>query len=165
MNVNVVNDVFEAAYEKSRKFLEENPEADDADTPLGFLSKLFGGERAIGGGVSAGVPYKVGELGPETFMPGMDGAIIPNMKAMLNRMPDMAQAANDMLTNNAPITQAAKDAMAQMSTQSSVEQKLDILNQTMLQLVNINTVHARTGEKTLKQTRSVGNLMGSIGRA
>ena len=92
-------------------------------------------------------------------------AIIPNMKAMLNRMPDMAQAANDMLTNNAPITQAAKDAMAQMSTQSSVEQKLDILNQTMLQLVNINTVHARTGEKTLKQTRSVGNLMGSIGRA
>lgn len=36
------------------------------------------GERAHGGSVSAGSPYLVGERGPELFMPGRSGTIIPN---------------------------------------------------------------------------------------
>lgn len=51
--------------------------------PLGgFFSSavggLFGGLKAEGGPVSAGVPYIVGERGPEWFVPGQSGGIIPN---------------------------------------------------------------------------------------
>lgn len=51
--------------------------------PLGgFFSSavggLFGGFKAEGGPVSAGVPYIVGERGPEWFVPGQSGGIIPN---------------------------------------------------------------------------------------
>jgi hypothetical protein len=44
----------------------------------GFFSGLFGGARADGGPVSAGRAYLVGERGPEIFMPGASGSIIPN---------------------------------------------------------------------------------------
>ena len=39
---------------------------------------IFGGFRAGGGPVSAGTPYIVGEKGPELFMPGRSGTVIPN---------------------------------------------------------------------------------------
>jgi phage-related minor tail protein len=38
----------------------------------------YGGPRARGGAVSAGRPYLVGERGPELFMPGASGNIVPN---------------------------------------------------------------------------------------
>jgi len=38
------------------------------------------GARAEGGPVSSGVPYLVGEKGPELFMPSSSGSIIPNNK-------------------------------------------------------------------------------------
>jgi phage-related minor tail protein len=37
-----------------------------------------GGARAAGGPVDAGVPYLVGEQGPELFTPGASGSIAPN---------------------------------------------------------------------------------------
>lgn len=40
----------------------------------------WGGYRADGGAVSAGMAYTVGERGPERFVPGADGAIVPNAK-------------------------------------------------------------------------------------
>jgi hypothetical protein len=42
----------------------------------GFLG--FGGGRAMGGPVSANTAYVVGERGPELFVPGNSGTIIPN---------------------------------------------------------------------------------------
>jgi hypothetical protein len=36
------------------------------------------GERALGGPVGAGQPYMVGERGPELFVPGAQGNIVPN---------------------------------------------------------------------------------------
>lgn len=44
------------------------------------LGKLFGsdGSRATGGSVSAGQAYRVGEFGPETFIPNGSGRIVPN---------------------------------------------------------------------------------------
>lgn len=42
----------------------------------GFLG--FGGGRATGGPVSANTAYVVGERGPELFVPGNSGTIIPN---------------------------------------------------------------------------------------
>lgn len=41
----------------------------------GLAGALFG--RATGGGVNAGQPYRVGERGPETFVPTTPGRIVP----------------------------------------------------------------------------------------
>ncbi len=38
----------------------------------------FGGARAKGGPVTGGRPYLVGEQGPELFVPGQSGGIVPN---------------------------------------------------------------------------------------
>ena len=38
----------------------------------------FGGGRASGGPVQGGTPYLVGERGPELFVPGRSGNIVPN---------------------------------------------------------------------------------------
>lgn len=44
-----------------------------------FLEDWFGGStRALGGPVSSGRPYLVGEQGPEVFMPGTSGTIVSN---------------------------------------------------------------------------------------
>jgi len=136
---------------------------DDGELP-DLSSRLT--KKAIGGGVVSGEAYKIGELGPETFVAGMDGAIIPNMKSMLNRMPDIAkQLQDEMAAFGAPISKATKSALATSPKGGSVEEKLDILNQTMLQLVNINTIHKDIGNKQVRTMRSAGNLMSGLGRA
>ena len=43
---------------------------------MGLLNPLAG--RATGGAVTGGTPYMVGENGPEVFVPGINGTIIPN---------------------------------------------------------------------------------------
>lgn len=43
-----------------------------------FFGSMFGGGKAEGGSVSSGTPYLVGERGPELFMPGRSGTIVPN---------------------------------------------------------------------------------------
>ena len=45
------------------------------------MSPSFGGflpAKALGGSVSSGRPYLVGERGPELFVPGAQGNIVPN---------------------------------------------------------------------------------------
>jgi hypothetical protein len=44
------------------------------------IGGVFGGGRAMGGPVSAGTTYLVGENGPELFTSGTSGTIIPNNK-------------------------------------------------------------------------------------
>lgn len=44
----------------------------------GVSDFLFGGFRADGGSVSGGMPYVVGERGPELFVPGSSGSVVPN---------------------------------------------------------------------------------------
>ncbi len=44
----------------------------------GIVGSLFGGARASGGDVLGGRAYLVGEKGPELFMPGRSGTVIPN---------------------------------------------------------------------------------------
>jgi phage-related minor tail protein len=49
--------------------------------PVAYPSDLtidIAGFRAEGGSVSAGSPYVVGEMGPELFVPGRSGTIVPN---------------------------------------------------------------------------------------
>ena len=44
----------------------------------GLISNVFGGGRAAGGSVLGGTSYLVGERGPELFVPGGNGTIVPN---------------------------------------------------------------------------------------
>jgi hypothetical protein len=44
----------------------------------GAISSIFGGGKAVGGPVTGGTTYLVGEKGPELFTPGSSGNIIPN---------------------------------------------------------------------------------------
>lgn len=48
------------------------------DLGMGFLGIQPAGKRALGGPVTSGQPYLVGEQGPEIFMPSNSGTIIPN---------------------------------------------------------------------------------------
>ena len=45
---------------------------------VGAVTSFFGGGKAAGGPVSAGRAYIVGEKGPELFVPGSSGGIVPN---------------------------------------------------------------------------------------
>jgi hypothetical protein len=47
-------------------------------TPLGQENGFGYSARATGGPVNAGQPYLVGERGPELFVPGASGSIVPN---------------------------------------------------------------------------------------
>lgn len=171
MNVNVVNDLITASIERGRDANQAEIDAgttpDQNTLPVDVLRQWFRGpDRALGGPVKQGVAHRVGEQGPETFVAGMDGAIIPNMKAMLNRMPDIAKTMQDEMAQlGGPMSSAMQTASAQMQNTNSLEQKLDILNQTMLQLVSINSTQARTGEKHLRASRYNGNLMTGLGKA
>ena len=151
------------------------------------LRKMFDDPpgKALGGSVTANSPYRVGEYGEETFVPGMDGAIIPNMKAALNRMPDMAkQLKQEMEQLGAPITKAAQAASAVSSQESkslasmktamtnlksddigALIQHTQTTNDLLTRLLGVNTTQMRVGEKQLKTTRGTGNLMTGLGRA
>ncbi|MBL6853127.1 MAG: phage tail tape measure protein [Alphaproteobacteria bacterium] len=48
------------------------------ENALTSIAGAIGGARATGGPVDAGVPYLVGEQGPELFTPASAGAITPN---------------------------------------------------------------------------------------
>lgn len=63
-------------------------------TALGF-DMSFLEPRATGGPVQKNKPYMVGEQGPEMFVPGATGAIVPN-----NRLGDMSGQISAPVTNN-----------------------------------------------------------------
>tara|TARA_R100001463_G_scaffold70797_1_gene124465 strand:- start:9143 stop:10906 length:1764 start_codon:yes stop_codon:yes gene_type:complete len=53
--------------------------------------------RASGGSVVAGQPYVVGERGPEMFMPGQSGTIIPNNNLGGGGIPDVKISGEDLI--------------------------------------------------------------------
>lgn len=64
---------------------------------MGLLTGSLTG-KASGGGVAGGTPYMVGEQGPELFMPGQSGTIIPNGNVGGGAsIPDVTIRGNDLL--------------------------------------------------------------------
>ena len=68
----------------------------------GILGNLMGGSlegRASGGPVMGSTPYMVGEVGPELFVPGSSGTIIPNhaLGGGAAAIPDVRISGNDLL--------------------------------------------------------------------
>ena len=62
-----------------------------------FNMQLGVGSRASGGNVIAGQPYIVGEKGPEMFMPGQSGTIIPNNNLGNVSIPDVRISGEDLI--------------------------------------------------------------------
>jgi len=54
------------------------PQTGILDGLLSGLLGTFGGSKAVGGPVNAGQMYRVGERGPEMFVPDVAGRIVPN---------------------------------------------------------------------------------------
>ena len=148
--------------------------------------------HALGGTVKAGDFIKVGEYGPETMIAGMDGAIIPNMKNAMNRIPavlqqlqqdgeiipNMKNAMNripavlqqlqqDITQTGVPMTQSAMANMANMGTDDigALVQHAQTTNELLSRILGVNSTQVRVGEKQLRSVRGAGNLMNGIGRA
>ncbi len=98
------------------------------DAITGFLGGVGGGgaapaNRAVGGPVSAGTPYLVGENGPELFIPSNSGQIQPNgrmggggvtVNQSINISTGVAQTVRAEVANLMPqIAQTAKAAVAE----------------------------------------------------
>ncbi|NWH09205.1 MAG: phage tail tape measure protein [Alphaproteobacteria bacterium] len=89
--------------------------------PLGnFLDGIFGalfsfgGGRALGGPVSPGTAYWVGERGPELFMPSGHGAIVPGGGAGASRTPIVM----NIRTNNAESFLRSESQVAAMMSRA-----------------------------------------------
>ena len=163
--VTVVQDITASAARRDRA-LELLGDAVTADGYNITSAPGTGGNRALGGPVQAGKTYKINEGNlAELFAPGVDGAMIPNMKNVFNRVPDMVAAMQSDIESISDPAAALANRTLSSNENTTLEQKLDTLNHTMLQLVSINSVQARTGEKHLRSSRSVGNLMTGLGRA
>jgi tape measure domain-containing protein len=67
--------------------------------PTDFMGLLTGGltGKASGGNVVPGQPYMVGEKGPEMFMAGQSGTIIPNQNLGQSAVPDVKISGDDLL--------------------------------------------------------------------
>jgi hypothetical protein len=87
----------------------------------GASTGASGGMRAVGGPVSAGAPYLVGERGPELFVPSASGQVIPNgrmgggatVNQTINISTGVAQTVRAEVLNLMPqIAESAKAAVA-----------------------------------------------------
>jgi len=85
--------------------------------------------KAGGGAVSGGSPYVVGEKGPELFVPGRSGMIVPN-KVMAKGQPPSSRNLNVSVdVTGANGDQAIEDAVNR-GVQRAVQQSVSIVNTT-----------------------------------
>jgi len=83
------------------------------------LTSIFGGGKAVGGNVNAGVPYVVGEQGREMFVPNTAGRI---MSAALIASAQSGGAANqpvmvNVYANDAVLASTLRGEIAQADAQ------------------------------------------------
>lgn len=90
-----------------------------AGTPFGFN---FGGGKAVGGSVSGGTTYLVGERGPELFTAPSNGAIVPNgaFGGVTYQQTVVINAPTDGATVRAAVLQGAALARAEMGRMARV---------------------------------------------
>jgi hypothetical protein len=93
----------------------------------GAIGNFFGGFLAEGGPARAGMPYVVGEKGPELFVPGSSGTVIPN-----DRMGQMGSAAGGPTVN---ISYNIQSGVSRAELQPILEQERKRLMVTIPDLV------------------------------
>jgi len=79
-----------------------------------FFASIFGGAKARGGPVMGGVPYLVGEQGPELFRPNTSGVILPNGAGGSRTISITVNQSFSPGTSRATVAQAAADARRQL---------------------------------------------------
>ena len=119
----------------------------------GFLGKLFGGGgsssakpgisgpatqvryRALGGDVEAGMPYIIGERGPELFVPSAGGQIVPNVRGATATpvMPGAPAAASRASITHAP----SYTIVLQGTTEQLVTQLKSVLSDHTAELASL----------------------------
>ena len=114
--------------------------------------------KALGGPVQSGVPYVVGEAGPEMFMPNTAGNILDN--SFTSKIADLSNLSNqkfsdisrqlsqEMQAFGAPVTEAAKVAMATQQQPEAMTQP-DLIK-LMSQLVEVNRKTNEISNKTYR---------------
>lgn len=76
-----LRDVFAGLLEDLARMIFQKMVFDQiAGAVSGGLGSIFSGGKALGGAVHAGSAYKVGESGPEVFVPRVPGSIVPRSK-------------------------------------------------------------------------------------
>jgi hypothetical protein len=92
----------------------------------GLLGALFGGFRAGGGDVNSGTPYIVGEKGPEWFVPGKSGTIIPNAAVSKNSGGPQVTVVNNLSFSSGvtPTDMAAITSMVKVATAQSEQRTI-----------------------------------------
>lgn len=97
----------------SIKPIKSPPPAKTPPPPLKktFIRPMIPG-RAVGGPVTSGFPYIIGERGPELFMPNTSGTIIPNNKLSSSKSSNISITVNaGMGANGAQIGREIVDAI------------------------------------------------------
>jgi hypothetical protein len=87
------------------------------------LSTLLPKPQAMGGHVAANRPYMVGERGPELFVPGASGTIIPN-----NKMGGNGAVVNQTINVSTGVSQTVRAEIAQMMPQIRDQTKAAVLD-------------------------------------
>jgi len=121
--------------DKMEGFLRNLAEQEGNPELTRLLDNLFGGGRAQGGPISAGKIYRVGEEGPETIIPGIDGTVIPNME---NAMDNTASTFRSVMNSVAPQMQQMGQNM-----QTAISNQQGISDQTSNTLSNMSSTFSQ----------------------
>ena len=88
----------------------------------GDFTNAFSG-KALGGAVGAGRPYMVGERGPELFVPGAQGNIIPNNAMGGSNIVVNVDASGSQAQGNEPNAKALGAALGAAVQAELIKQK------------------------------------------
>lgn len=115
----VVGKVFDWLIEKVNKYISL------VNVAIGLINKIPGVDigkipeiqgRAIGGPVTAGTPYVVGEQGPELFVPNSNGSIVPNRQNQTSMNISIMEGATINVSNSADEKRFAEQVAASLAT-------------------------------------------------
>ncbi|MEC7608811.1 MAG: hypothetical protein VX964_01435, partial [Verrucomicrobiota bacterium] len=92
-------------------------------TPKDFFPGFMIGGKALGGSVSANKPYMVGERGPELFVPGAQGNVVPNNAIGSANVVVNVDASGSQAQGNQPNAKALGTAIGAAVQAELVKQK------------------------------------------
>ena len=126
------------------------------------FKKLFPG-RAVGGDVTAGMPYVVGEVGAEMFMPKVDGFIqnnlstaglgSANLSSILKNIPAIVSSGSQQ------VEQAVTQMASAMPDSNLLADKLDRLSSIMESVARSTQNTENYTGQTAKNTREIGGIV------
>ncbi|WP_434723109.1 hypothetical protein [Mesorhizobium sp. RIZ17] len=93
----------------------------------GVTVTRFGGTRAGGGPVAAGMPYWVGEQGPELVVPSSAGSVVPNASSVM--FSQALASAQSAFTGRLPTQDSDRMWTVQMNIEANTKKTFQILDE------------------------------------